>query len=315
MVNEIGVGVIGVGYWGKNHARVFSELENAKLVAVCDTDPKRAENAAKKYGATSYTVPENLLENKNIETVSICTPTTTHYGIALKAIEYGKHLLVEKPMVSTIQEAKYLLVKSERKGLHVMTGFIERFNPGVQKIKVLIKDGILGETILVSARRVGRRPERIGDVGIVKDTAIHDFDIMRFMFEQEPHSVYARIGNLHNEFGDYAQIVLSFNGVQTGFVEANWLTPRKIRTLTVTGKEAIATLNYLTQEITIEDGDKMIKPANKWEEPLMIELKEFVQSIIEDRDPLVTGKDGLRALEIAEAAIKSAHMNRVVKIH
>ncbi len=315
MVNEIGVGVIGVGYWGKNHARVFSELENAKLVAVCDTDPKRAENAAKKYGATSYTVPENLLENKNIETVSICTPTTTHYGIALKAIEYGKHLLVEKPMVSTIQEAKYLLEKSERKGLHVMTGFIERFNPGVQKIKVLIKDGILGETILVSARRVGRRPERIGDVGIVKDTAIHDFDIMRFMFEQEPHSVYARIGNLHNEFGDYAQIVLSFNGVQTGFVEANWLTPRKIRTLTVTGKEAIATLNYLTQEITIEDGDKMIKPANKWEEPLMIELKEFVQSIIEDRDPLVTGKDGLRALEIAEAAIKSAHMNRVVKIH
>jgi UDP-N-acetylglucosamine 3-dehydrogenase len=149
----------------------------------------------------------------------------------------------------------------------------------------------------------------------VKDTAVHDFDIMRFIFEREPHSVYARMGNSRNEFEDYAQVVLSFSGFQTGFVEANWLTPRKIRILTVTGKEAIATLNYLTQEVTIEDVDKMVKPSNKWEEPLMIELEEFVQSVGEDRDPLVTGEDGLRALEISEAAIRSAHAKRVVKMH
>jgi len=196
-----------------------------------------------------------------------------------------------------------------------MVGFIERFNPGVQRVKSLIKDDVLGEVILASARRVGRYPKRIGDVGVVKDTAIHDFDIMRFIFEREPCSVYARMGNSRNEFEDYAQVVLSFDGFQTGFVEANWLTPRKIRNLTVTGKEAIATLNYLTQEIMIEDVDKMVKPTHKREEPLMIELEEFTQSIIEDRDPLVTGEDGLRALEISEAAIKSAYAERVVKMN
>jgi UDP-N-acetylglucosamine 3-dehydrogenase len=315
MVNKINVGVIGVGFWGKNHARVFSELGKAELVAVCDVDSKKAESVAEKHGVLSHTRLENLLQNKDIEAVSVCTPTATHYQIALKAIEYGKHVLVEKPMVSNTKEAEHLLKEAERKDTHLMTGFIERFNPGVQRVKGLIEDGVLGEVILASARRVGRYPRRIGDVGVVKDTAVHDFDIMRFIFEREPHSVYARMGNSRNEFEDYAQVVLSFDGFQTGFVEANWLTPRKIRSLTVTGKEAIATLNYLTQEVTIEDVDKMVKPSNKWEEPLMIELEEFVQSVGEDRDPLVTGEDGLRALEISEAAIRSAHAKRVVKMH
>lgn len=315
MVGRVNVGVIGVGFWGKNHARVFSELEKAELTAVCDVDSKKVEKIAEKYGVSSYTRLENLLEDEDIEAVSICTPTTTHYQIALTALKYGKHILVEKPMVSNAEEAKHLLNEGEKKGTHLMVGFIERFNPGVQKVKGLIKDGVLGEVILASARRVGRYPKRIGDVGVVKDSAIHDFDIMRFIFEREPCSVYARMGNSRNGFEDYAQVVLSFDGFQTGFVEANWLTPRKIRNLTVTGKEAIATLDYLTQEIMIEDVDKMVKPTNKREEPLMIELEEFTQSIIEDRDPLVTGEDGLRALEISEAAIKSAHGEQVVKMH
>jgi len=315
MVSKVNVAVIGVGFWGKNHARVFSELNDAELIAVCDVDSEKAESIAGKYGASSYIRLEDFLENKDIEAVSICTPTATHYQIALKAIEYGKHILVEKPMVGNIKEAKHLLEEAERRDTHLMTGFIERFNPGVKRVKNLIKDGVLGEVILASARRVGRYPRRIGDVGVVKDTAIHDFDIMRFIFEREPCSVYARMGNSRDEFEDYAQVVLSFDGFQTAFVEANWLTPHKLRNLTVTGEEAIASLNYLTQEVTIEDIDKMVKPSSKWEEPLMIELEEFAHSIIEDRDPLVAGEDGLRALEIAEAAITSAHTKRVVKMH
>jgi len=187
-------------------------LGKAELVAVCDVDSKKAESVAEKHGVLSHTRLENLLENKDIEAVSVCTPTTTHYQIALKAIEYGKHVLVEKPMVSNTKEAEHLLKEAKRKDKHLMTGFIERFNPGVQRVKSLIKDGVLGEVILASARRVGRYPKRIGDVGVVKDTAVHDFDIMRFIFEREPHSVYAKMGNSRNEFEDYAQVVLSFDG-------------------------------------------------------------------------------------------------------
>lgn len=313
-IRKLRVGVIGAGFWGKNHIRVFSELGNVELVAVCDIDPRRARDVAEKYRVKPYTSVEGLLEKEDIEAVSICTPTTTHYQIALGAIERGKHVLVEKPMVSTSGEAKSLLAKAEETGLHLMVGFIERFNPGVQRVKSLIKSGALGEIVLAFARRVGRWPERIGDVGVVKDTAIHDLDVIRFLFEQEPRSIYARMGSLGHKFEDYAHIVLGFNGIQTGFVEANWLTPHKIRTLTVTGEDAVVTLNYLTQETTIEDFEKMVKPTYRWEEPLVLELKDFAESILEDRDPKVTGTDGLRALEIAEAAIESAHINGNVEM-
>ncbi len=312
MVDKVNVGVVGVGSWGKNHARVFSELERAQLAGVCDIDSNRVTEIAKMYGAAPHTQLEDLLENASIEAVSICTPTTTHYDIALEVIKHGKHVLVEKPMVSNAKEARRLIEESEKRGVNLMVGFIERFNPGVRGIKRLVKDDVLGEVILASARRVGRWPKRIGDVGVVKDTAIHDFDIMRYLFERDPHSVYARMANSHHELEDYAEVVLSFGGVQTGFVEANWLTPRKIRTLTITAEKGIASLDYLTQQISIEDTDRMVKPSNKWKEPLAIELKEFIQSIVESRDPQVTGHDGLRALEIADMAIRSALKNQVV---
>lgn len=312
MVDKVNVGVVGVGFWGKNHARVFSELERAQLAGVCDIDSNRVTEIAKMYGAAPHTQLEDLLENASIEAVSICTPTTTHYDIALEVIKHGKHVLVEKPLVSNAKEARRLIEESEKRGVNLMVGFIERFNPGVRGIKRLVKDDVLGEVILASARRVGRWPKRIGDVGVVKDTAIHDFDIMRYLFERDPHSVYARMANSHHELEDYAEVVLSFGGVQTGFVEANWLTPRKIRTLTITAEKGIASLDYLTQQISIEDTDRMVKPSNKWKEPLAIELKEFIQSIVESRDPQVTGHDGLRALEIADMAIRSALKNQVV---
>jgi UDP-N-acetylglucosamine 3-dehydrogenase len=195
-----------------------------------------------------------------------------------------------------------------------MVGFIERFNPGVQKVKSLIKSNIFGNVVLAFARRVGRWPERIGDVGVVKDTAIHDLDIMRFIFEQEPQSIYARMGSLGHRFEDYAQIMLGFHGIQTGFIEANWLTPKKKRTLIVTCENAIVSLDYLTQKITVEDVYGLRDVSPNWDEPLMLELQDFVESIIEDRAPSVTGMDGLNALNLAELAIASAEKNAVINV-
>jgi len=222
--------------------------------------------------------------------------------------------LVEKPMARSPKEAKEILSAAERKGVCLMTGFIERFNPGVQRVKKLIADGVLGEVVLAFARRVGRWPERGGDIGVVKDSAIHDIDIMRFLFEEEVASVYARAGSLGHKFEDYAQIILGFSGDRTAFVEANWLTPRKIRMLTVTGTDAIATVDYITQEVTVGNAEKSVTPNFKWEEPLMLELKHFTESIIAERRPLVTGFDGLKALEVAEAVLRSAKNGEKVKL-
>jgi len=267
----------------------LSELSNARLVAICDVNAARAESIAKNYEVDWYLRDEDLLKRDDVEAVCICTPTTTHSEVASKAIRHGKHLLIEKPMANISAQAENLLEEAERNGVHLMTGFIERFNPGLQRMKKIIEDGELGEPVLALSRRVGKWPERIGDIGVVKDSAIHDLDIMRFLFKEEPLAVYARAGSMGHKFEDYAQIVLSFSGIRTAFVEANWLTPHKVRQLTVTGSEAIASVDYITQEIVIEDVEKIIKPKYEWAEPLKREIEHFADSIINDKEPNVTG--------------------------
>ncbi len=293
---------------------MLKELENAELVAVCDVDPARAEATGKKFGVDWYTREVELLKRRDISAVCVCTPTTTHTKVALETIDYGKHILVEKPMASSVVEAKEIIGAAEGKGVHLTVGFVERFNPGVQRVKNLISGGRVGEVVLIFAKRVGTWPERIGDVGVIKDTTIHDIDIMRFMLGEEPLSVYARAGSLGHKFEDYAQIMFGFRGIKTVFIEANWLTPHKIRTLTITGSGGIITLDYITQEITIEDGEKLVKPTYRWEEPLLLELRQFAQCVAEDKQPSVTGYDGLRALELAEAALRSIQDRAVVRL-
>ena len=313
-MKNVRIGVIGAGSWGKNHLRVFSELEAAELVAVCDLEAARAHSLGKRYDIPAYTRVEEVLTRADVEAVTICTPTTTHFAIAVEAVDRGKHVFVEKPMVSTSEEATQLLARAEAQGIHLMVGFIERFNPGVQRVKGLIESDVFGDVVLAFARRVGRWPERIGDVGVVKDTAIHDLDIMRFIFDQEPRSLYARMGSLGHRFEDYAEIMLGFHGIQTGFIEANWLTPQKKRTLTVTCENAIVTLDYLTQKISVEDMYGQRDVSSTWEEPLRRELQDFVDSVADDRPPAVSGIDGLKALSLAERAIASAETNAVITV-
>ena len=305
-MDRVGFGVIGTGFWGRNHSRVLAELPNSRLVAVCDIDGSRAQEVAKRHGVEWYTDTDRLLARGDIDAVSVCTPTTTHASVSLAALSNGKHLLVEKPIADNVESARKIFEASRGRDLRVMTGFIERFNPGLRRLKSLIEQGVLGEVVLAFARRVGRWPERIGDVGVVKDSAIHDLDLMRYLFNEEPLSVYARAGSLGHKYEDYAEIMLKFSGIRTGFVEANWLTPRKVRTLTVTGKEAIAVMDFITQEIVLENANETVTKKHEWGEPLKAELTHFASRIREGKDPDVTAYDGLRALEICEAVLVSA---------
>lgn len=309
------VAVVGVGFWGKNHARVFSELPTTELIAVCDVNAARAEAIAKKYDAKFYSDSRELLKQKGIDAVSICTWTSTHAIEAERALKEGKHILVEKPLADTIKEARKIVDLAKKVNRRLMVGFIERFNPSIQRAKKILESGEIGALVSATAKRVSRWPERIGDVGVVKDYAIHEIDIMRYLFDEDPSAVYAKVGNLkHTRFEDYAQMMLTFEGGKTGFIETNWLTPHKVRNLTLTGSDAIMSLDYLTQKITVETSDKILKPRNQWKEPLKLELQHFADRILKDEEPAVTGVDGYKALSIAEAAIKSSDTGRTVKI-
>ena len=314
-MKKLGVAVIGTGFWGRNHARVFKELEETELLAVCDINAERAKNVAKQFGVRAYTNMGKMLKNKDIEAVSMCVWSLNLAKETLKALKTGKHVLVEKPMATNVKQAEKLLETAKEEGLHLTVGFLMRFIPGVKHMKNAIENKTIGNLVCATAKRVSEWPERIGDVGVVKDTAIHDIDITRYLFSEEPIAVYAKTGSMkYKKFEDYAQIMLTFEGGKSAFIESNWLTPYKTRTLVVTGSKAIMKIDYITQELTIEDAKETIQPRYPWQEPLKLELQHFANCILKKEKPLITGMDGLKALQIAEAVLKSSATGRAVKL-
>jgi UDP-N-acetylglucosamine 3-dehydrogenase len=314
-MKKLGVAVIGTGGWGKNHVRVYKELASAELVAVCDVNAERAKDIANQFGVKAYTNSTRMLKNKEIEAVSVCTWSTKLAEEALKALKAGKHVLVEKPMATNTKQAEKLLETAEQNDLHLTVGFLMRFIPGLQHIREAVENKKIGELVCATARRVSQWPERIGDVGVVKDTAIHDIDVMRYIFNEDPITVYAKTGSMrHIKFEDYAQIMLTYKDGKSAFIESNWLTPYKTRLLTVTGSGAIMKLDYMTQELWIEEPKENLQPRYPWQEPLKLELQHFADCILEKKKPLITGVDGLRALQVAEAALQSSAKNRAIKL-
>jgi UDP-N-acetylglucosamine 3-dehydrogenase len=314
-MKKLGVAVVGTGFWGKNHARVYKELPSTELVAICDANAERAKTIANQFGAKAYTNSARMLKNEEIKAVSVCTWSTGLAKEALKALNAGKLVLVEKPMATHVKQAERLVDVAEANGLHLTVGFLMRFIPGLQHIREAVAGKKLGELVCVTAKRVSQWPERIGDVGVVKDTAIHDIDVMRYVSGEDPIAVYAKTGSMrHKKFEDYAQIMLTYEDGKTAFIESNWLTPYKTRTLTVTGSEAIMRLDYITQELWIEDARENLQPRFPWQEPLKAELQHFADCISAKKKPVITAADGVKALQIAEAALVSSVKNKAVKL-
>jgi len=315
-LRKLGVAVIGVGFWGKNHARVLSELDRAELIAVCDVNAHRVHEVARAHGVEAYTDSSDLLAREDVEAVTICTWSTSLAFEARKALEAGKHVLVEKPMARSTDEARALVELADKEGLVLAVGFVERFNPGLWRVKEMVKKGEIGTVLRASSKRLSRWPKRPWDVGVVKDLAIHDLDILSHLFGSPPSSVYARVLHTNSNLDDYALIMLSFPEGQLGLVEASWLTAPKVRELSVCGTEGILKLNYLSQEVKLlrERSQPPISIRHRWEEPLKIELEHFVDCVLDQREPLVSGWDGLRALSLCEAAIKSSSIGRPVEV-
>ena len=314
-MKKLGTAVIGTGFWGKNHARVYGELDSTELVAVCDVKREIAKAVANQFGVKAYTSSSKMLKNEAIEAVSVCTWSTKLAKEALKALRAGRHVLVEKPMATHTGQAEKLLAVAEQNSLHLTVGFLMRFIPGLQHIRKSVQNKKLGSLVCATAKRVSQWPERIGDVGVVKDTAIHDIDVMQYISNEDPITVYAKTGSMrHSKYEDYAQIMLTYEDGKSAFIESNWITPYKTRILTVTGTEAIMRLDYITQELWIEDAKENLQPRFPWQEPLKLELQHFADCILEKRKPVITGVDGLKALKIAEAALRSSVKNKAMKL-
>ncbi len=313
-MRQISVAVIGCGIWGFNHARVYSGLDNVQLVKVVDVDPARARAAAEAFNVVGSVDPIEAFVDDEVDAVSICTPTVTHAQLAKEAILAGKHVLVEKPMTARLCEARELMELAEREDVVLAVGLVEHFNPAVAETIRLVENGEVGQLLMAHAARLSRRPERLGDVGVVKDLAIHDVDIVTTVLGALPRSVFSVCGSLSHGFEDYTTIALIYDGAASGFVEANWLTPRKVRSLTVTGSEGVIRVEYLTQRVSVDRGDEITFSDNAYVEPLMLELHDFADAVLCGREPAVTGQSGYDALRICEAALRSSEIGGVVRL-
>lgn len=315
MSEEPKIGVVGVGFWGRNHIRVLKEL-GARVEAICDIDQERVKMFANYFGIKKfYTSLKDMLKMEDLHALTICTPSSTHAKCAITALESGLDVFVEKPLASTVNECLEIMDSMKSNNRLVMTGFIERFNPAVNKAAQLLEMNEIGEVIMSHGRRIGWWPQRIGDVGVVKDTAIHDIDLVRFLFRKDPIQVYARGGKQRHHLDDHVQAILTLDDrPRVAFIEANWLTPRKKREMHITGSDGVLSIKFLTQEVSLEKADMVIEPIIKQEEPLKLELKHFIECVKKRKKPSANAVDGLKAVAIAEAILESMERNKIVDI-
>ncbi len=315
-MNKTNVGVIGVGAMGYNHVRIYSELENAHLLAISDMVRGTLDSVSKEFNTVGYVDFDNILQLEDIEAVNICVPTVFHHDVVMSAIEAGKNVLVEKPIASKLEEAKEMIEAAKDAGVLLATGHVERFNPAVRVAKELIDSGEIGDVVTANAKRLGPYPPRIRDVGVAIDLAIHDIDIFNYLFEGKANTVYANMSsNLKNcEFEDHAEIMTKYDNDVLTILETNWLTPYKKRQLNITGVDGIISVDYGEQTVTVyKENNKVEKVKVDNKEPLKEELRSFVNAVQNKTTPEVSGQDGFEALKIVDAAMKSAKEKKLVE--
>jgi UDP-N-acetylglucosamine 3-dehydrogenase len=313
-MKKIRAGVVGVGAMGRHHARIYSGMRSVELVGVADTNTRIANEVATEYNTEAFGDCEHLLK-EDLDAISIAVPTSLHKNVALKTANYGVHTLIEKPIAESLESADTIIEVARRANLKLMVGHIERFNPAIVKLKELISAGELGELLSISCRRVGPYPPRIRDVSIIIDLAVHDIDTISHLYGKRAMSVYAAAGNSFHIEEDYASILLKYNGNKSGFVETNWLTPHKMRTLTATGTGGAASADYLAQSLEVwkESGRREVEIEKS--EPLKLELTHFMDAIARDTGPEPSGEEGKYVLHVAIAAIKSHKKGKNIQLN
>lgn len=318
MQTRLRAGVIGVGSMGRNHARVYASLEDIDLVAVCDTNLTVASTVASMYRCQSYSDYRELLDREQLDLVSVVVPTREHYSVGMEAISHGVSLLIEKPIAATVAEGQALIDAAAAAKVVFTVGHIERFNPAIIALKNQISDHELGAIYQVIARRVGPFPSRILDVGVVIDLATHELDILNYLVGSPISRMHVELNrHLHESHEDLLMALLRFKNGLIGILDINWLTPTKIRELSVIGERGMYVANYLTQDLTFYENDhcqgkhwhelarmgvsegRVIRQKIERREPLAEELRSFGQAVRGKHSPVVRGEDGLYALVMA----------------
>jgi len=305
------VGVIGAGVMGEHHIRNYKSMK-VDLVGIADPNEDRLNSISSKYDVKGFNDYKELLE-EDIDAINIVVPTCFHKDVSLNCIVKGIDLLVEKPISDTVSNAKIMIDAAKENDVRMTIGHIERFNPIVDYIKNIIDKQKIGKVVNIQCTRVGPHNPRIRDVGIITDLGIHDIDLMNYLLNNSPVSVSACAGIVCHPHSDHASIQLRYSNDQSGNIEANWLTPIKIRRITVIGTEGVIFGNCLTKEVEAHFNNS-IKKYSDTEEPLKLELEHFIGALKHNREFIITPEQAKSNLLIVEAALKSYKEQREIHV-
>jgi len=295
---------IGTGGWGKNHARILSQL--GVLSAVCDADSQRSKEYGEKYSVNHYESLDNLLSSEEFDGAFVVTPTSTHTEIATKLLEAKKHVFVEKPMTYKSEDGEKLAKLAEKNKVSLTCGYIERFNPAVDVVKKFVKEKKFGDLVMLEFHRENRMPLHIKDVGIIYDTSVHDIDTANWLFDDMPHVVFARAGKIKHQHEDFASIMLGYKDDKVAIISSNWITPKKVRKFNAVCTDAIISSDFITQEIIVEKSDEVETVQNEKQEPLLLEIQSFLGAIEGKNEQVVKSQEAVNVTKIAEAALLSS---------
>lgn len=316
--------VIGTGSMGRNHTRVYSEMDDVELVAIADPDAESLSRVAQRHHIRTYRDYRAMLDREQLDLISIVVPTEHHYRVTHDVLLAGIPALVEKPIATTIEEGVALATLARERGVLLTVGHIERFNPAIIALKSQLEHGALGKVYQIHVRRIGPFPARVKDVGVVVDLATHDLDIMHYITDSHVTRLHAEVGQqLCTTHEDLLSAVLRFSNDIIGVLDINWLTPTKLRELSVIGERGMFVANYLTQDLVLYENDaaqgddwpqlamlgvaegRMIRFKINKKEPLRGELEAFVHAVQTHSPPVVSAEDGLRALAVAQKLVDS----------
>jgi predicted dehydrogenase len=295
---------------GSNHARVFAGLPGTQLVGVADPDAKQAEFVARTLGCASVSDVGALLD-LGVDAITIAAPTHLHRDMALACIARGVHVMVEKPIASTVEEGHEIIQAARSAGVTLMVGHVERFNPAVEAIK----EAVRGEDILsIAITRVGPFPPRMSNVGVVIDLAVHDIDLIRWFTDSDIVEVQPQLSSAVAEREDIALLQFRTASGVLAHINTNWLTPFKARQVTVATRGKYVMGDLLTRQVTEcfgfqPDGSYSMRHLSVGHaEPLRSELLAFLSAVRAGAEPAVTGEQGVASLEIATRCLTAPAM-------
>ena len=321
------IAIIGYGYWGPNLLRNFSQVNNCKVKKVSDFRSDRLVIVSKTYpGIKVSTDPDDILLSKEIDAVVIATPVFTHFSLAKKALENGKHVLLEKPMTSTIKEAEELMNLAKQKGLLLMVDHTFLYTGAVMKMKQIINEKSIGEIQYFDSSRINLGLFQI-DVNVLWDLAPHDISILLHLINKKPYSVNATgVSHTKNGIENVAYLTINYSENFIAHFSCSWTSPVKLRTMLIGGDKKMLVFNDLepSEKIRIYDtgynyktdeeknrlmvdyrtGDVYI-PKLESKEALFGMASDFINSIINKTEPLSNAQLGLDVIQILEASQQS----------